>query len=80
MKCGVIDGVVVYGIREPILFSCNLDNSAGYKVFSEPKTVQYKKVNESVLNNITFYLRDDINKEVNFKVETLTFTLQLINI
>ena len=80
LKCDAIDGSVVNGIRQPILYSFVLDKPAGYKVFSEPETIHYKKINKSVLNTITFYLEDDNNKEVDFNQETLTFTLQMIKI
>ena len=43
LKCDVIDGSIVGGLRQPILFSFVLDNSSGYKVFSEPETIPYKK-------------------------------------
>ena len=78
--CDAIDGSVVNGIRQPTLYSFVLDKLAGYKVFCEPETIHYKKINESVLNTITFYLEDDKNEEVNFIEETLTFTLQMIKI
>ena len=80
LKCDAIDGSVVNGIRQPILYSFVLDKPFGYKVFCEPETIHYKKINKSVLNTITFYLEDDNNKEVNFNGETLTFTLQMIKI
>ena len=74
LKCDVIDGSVVNGLRQPILYSFILDKKPGYKVLSEPETIHYKKINKSVLNTITFSLEDDNNQEVNFKQETLTFT------
>ena len=80
LKCDCIDGSIQDGVRQPILFSFVLDKPSGYKVFSEPETIHYKKINKSVLNTITFYLQDDKNKEVNFNGETLTFTLQMIKI
>ena len=80
LKCDCIDGSVVNGIRQPILYNFVLDKLPGYKIFSEPETIHYKKINKSVLNTITFYLEDDNNKEVNFNQETLTFTLQMIKI
>ena len=80
LKCDCIDGSIQDGLRQPILFSFVLDKPAGYKVFSEPETIHYKKINKSVLNTITFYLEDDNNKEVDFNQETLTFTLQMIKI
>ena len=80
LKCDIIDGSVGNGNRRPILYSFVLDKPSGYKVFCEPETIHYKKINKSVLNTITFYLEDDKNEEVNFNQETLTFTLQMIKI
>ena len=80
LKCDVIDGSVVNGLRQPILYSFVLDKKPGYKVFSEPETIHYKKMNKSVLNTIKFYLEDDNNEEVDFNGETLTFTLQMMKI
>ena len=80
LKCDVIDGSVVNGLRQSILYSFVLDKKPGYKVFSEPETIHYKKINKSVLDTITIYLEDDNNKEVDFNGETLTFTLQMIKI
>ena len=80
LKCDCIDGSIQDGVRKPILFSFVLDKPAGYKVFCEPETIPYKKINKSVLNTITFYLEDENNAEVNFNEETLTFTLQMIKI
>ena len=80
LKCDCIDGSIQDGVRQPILFSFVLDKPAGYKVFCEPETIHYKKINKSVLNTITFYLEDNNNEEVNFNEETMTFTLQMIKI
>ena len=43
LKCDVIDGSVVSGIRQPILYNFVLDEKPGYKLFSEPETIHYKK-------------------------------------
>ena len=80
MKCDCIDGSIRNGVRQSILFSFVLDNPSGYKVFYEPETIHYKKINKSVLSTITFYLEDDNNEEVNLNQETFTFTLQMIKI
>ena len=80
MKCDVIVGSVVNGWRQPILYSFVLDKLPGYKVFCQPETVHYKKINKSVLTTITFYLEDDNNEEVDFNGETLFFTIQTIKI
>ena len=80
LKCDCIDGSVVNGLRQPILYSFMLDKPSGYKVICEPETIHYKKINKSVLNTIMFYLEDDNNEKVNFNGETWTFTLQMIKI
>ena len=80
LKCDAIDGSIQDGVRQPILFSFALDKPSGYKIFCEPETIHYKKINKSVLNTISFSLQDDNNEEVDFNGETLTFTLQMIKI
>ena len=80
LKCNIIDGSIVDGFRQPILYSFVLEKKPGYKVFSEPETIHYKKINKSVLNTITFYLEDDGDKEVNFNGEILTFTILMVKI
>ena len=56
LKCDCIDGSVVNGLRQPILYSFVLDKKPGYKVFSEPETIHYKKLNKicSEYNNFLF--------------------------
>ena len=78
LKCDIINGSVVNGRREPKLFA--LDKPAGYKFFCEPETIHYKKINESVLNTITFYTENHNHEEVDFSQETLTFTLQVTKV
>ena len=80
LKCDAIDGSAVDGVRQPILDSFVLDKPSGYKVFCEPETTHYKKINKSFLNTIFFYLEEDNNEEVDFNGETLTLTLQMIKI
>ena len=64
LKCDVIDGSVVSGVRQPILYSFVLDKLTGYKVFCESETIPYKKINKSVLNTITFYLEMIITQKL----------------
>ena len=80
LKCDCIDGSIQDGVRQPTLFSFILDKPSGYKAFCEPETIHYKKINNSVLNTMTFYLEVDNNEEVDFNGETLSFTLQMIKI
>ena len=77
LKFVVSNGSILSGLRQQILFSFVLDKPAGYKKFCGPETILFKKIDESVLETITFYLEDDNNEENIFNQETLTFTLQL---
>ena len=43
LKCDVIDGSIMSGSTQPILFSFVLDRPSGYKVFCEPENIRYKK-------------------------------------
>ena len=80
MKCDCVDGSIVNGIRESILFSFSINTAPGYKLFKQPSTVLYKKVNKPTLDRIHFYLEDDDHNSVDFNGETITFTIQLIKI
>ena len=55
LKWDVIDDSVVKGIRELTLFSFILDRKPGFKVFCEPETIHYRKINISLFNTITFF-------------------------
>ena len=44
LKSDVIDGSLVCGKRQPILFSLVLDKPSEYKVFCETETLHYKKI------------------------------------
>ena len=80
LKCNVVDGSIVNGIREPILYSFALDQPPGHKIYKEPKVKLFKKINKSVLSHITFYFEDDDYKAVDFNGETISFTCQLTKI
>ena len=80
LKCDFIDGIIQDGVRQPILFSFVLDKPSGYKVFCEPETIHYKKINKFVLSTITIYLEDSNNAEVDFNQGRLTFTIQMMKI
>ena len=80
LKCNVIDGSIVNGVREPILYSFALDQPPGHKIYKEPKIKLFKKINKRVLSHITFHFEDDDYKPVDFNGETISFTCQLIKI
>ena len=79
MKFDVIDGSVLNGVRQSKLFSFVVDEKPGFKVFCEPGTIHFKKINNSVSKTVTFYLEDDNKEDVIFSGETLTSTLQMNN-
>ena len=80
LKCDCIQGSIVNGIREPFLYSFALSSPPGHKIYKEPRTKLFKKVNKSVLSHITLYFEDDDYKPVDFNGETISFTCQLIKI
>ena len=80
LKCDCIQGSIVNGIREPILYSFALSSPPGHKIYKEPRIKHFKKINKSVLSHITFYFEDDDHKPVDFNNETISFTCQLIKI
>ena len=80
LKCDCIQGSIVNGIREPILYSFALSSPPGHKIYKEPRVKLFKKMNKSVLSHITFYFEDDDHKAVDFNGETISFTCQLIEI
>ena len=80
LKCDCIQGSIVNGVREPILFSFALSSPPGHKIYKEPRVKLFKKINKSVLSHITFYFEDADYKLVDFHNETISFTCQLIKI
>ena len=80
LKCDCINGSIVNGVREPSLYSFALSSPPGHKIYKEPRIKLFKKVNKSVLSQITFYFEDDDYRPVDFHNETISFTCQLIEI
>ena len=80
LKCDCIQGSIVNGTREPILYSFALSSPPGHRIYREPRIKLFKKVNKSVLSHITIYFEDDDHKPVDFNNETISFTCQLIKI
>ena len=77
LKCDFINGSIVNGIREPILYSFALSSPRGHKIYNQPKVKIFGKVSKSVLIHITFYLEDRDHKSVEFNGETISSTCQL---
>ena len=80
LKCNVVDGSIVNGVREPILYSFARDQPPGHKIYKEPKVKLSQKIKKIVLSHITFYVEDDDYKAVDFNNEIVSFTCQLIKI
>ena len=80
LKADCIQGSIINGIREPILYSFALSSPPGYRIYKEPRVKLFKKVNKSVLSHITFYIEDDDHKPVDIHKEIISFTCQLIKI
>ena len=80
LKYDCIQGSIVNGVREPILYSFALSSPQGYKMHKEPGVKLFKKINNSVVSDITFYFEDDDYKSVDFNGETISFACQLIKI
>ena len=80
IKADRVNGTIVNGIREPILYSFALDMPAGHKIYKEPKLKRLRKKNKSVLSHIKFYLEDDDHKPIIFNGGTISFTCQLFKI
>ena len=78
LKCDCIQGSIVNGKREPILFSFDLALPPGHKINKAPRVKLFKKIDKSVLSHITFYFEDDDYNPVDFHNETISFTCQLI--
>ena len=78
LKCDYLRGSIVNAIKEPILYLFALSSPPGHKKYKEPRIKLFKKINKSVLSQITFYFQDDDHKPVDFNEETISFTCQLI--
>ena len=78
LKCNCINGSIVNGVREPILFSFGLTSPPGHKINKELRIKFFENINNFVVSHIIFYLGDNDHKAVKINGETITFTCQLI--
>ena len=46
LKCDCIQGSIVNGIRQPILYSFALSSPPGHKIYKEPRVKLFKKINK----------------------------------
>ena len=80
LKCDCVDGSIVNGLLEQILFSYILSAPPGYKILKEHNIILYKKINKTRLDSIQFFLEDNNHNPVVLNSETLPFTIQIIKI
>ena len=80
LKCGLIIGSLVYGVRESILYSFGLDKPPAHKIHKNRRIKVLKRIILSVLFHNTIYLVDGDHKLVGFNGETLSLTCQLVRI
>ena len=55
LKCNVVDGSIVNGVREPILHSFALDQPPGHKIYKEPKVKLFKKTKINLFYLTSFF-------------------------
>ena len=75
LKCDCVNGSIVNGIRDPVLFSFALSSAPGHKIFKEPRIKLFTKINKSILSHITFHLEDDNYEPVDFNRETISLVV-----
>ena len=80
MKADSINGSIVDGIREPVLYKIALDEPPGHKIYKKPRINLKKKIKISVFSHITIFLKHDDHKTVIFSGETISFRCQLVKI
>ena len=78
LKCDCINGSIVNGCREPILYSFAHGKPPGHKVYKKLTMKLFQKITKSFLSHITFYLEVDDRKAVDFNGETIAYTCQLV--
>ena len=80
LKCDCVNGSIVNGVREHILFSFGLGNPLGHKIHRKPRIQLFKEVNKCILSHIAFYLEDDDHIPLGFNGEAGSLTCHLIKI
>ena len=80
VKCNCVQGSIVNGVREHILYSFPLDQPPGCKINKELRYKLSKKINKPSLSHMLFYLEVDDYKPLDFNGKTIIFTCQRIKI
>ena len=69
-----MNGRVVKGSRGPILYSVGLDKPPGHKIYKDPITKLFRKLNKSVFISYHNYLQDNDYIPVDFNGKTISST------
>ena len=69
LKCDCVEGSIVNGTREPILYSFPLSSPPGHKIYKEPRVKLFKKINKAVLSHISFYFEEMITNLLIFTMK-----------
>ena len=56
LKGDCIDGSILNGVGQPILFSFALSSPPGHKIYKTPRILLFKKVNKSVLSHKNLFI------------------------
>ena len=73
-KCDCIEGGLVNGVRETVLFSFALDKPPSHKIYSKPRVRLLKEIKKPVLSHKTFYSEDDDHIPIDFDGEMILST------
>ena len=66
LRCDVLSGSIVNGIREVILYNFAFFKPPGHKINQQPRGKLFQKINKPDLSDVTIYLEDDDHKAVDF--------------
>ena len=69
-----MDGSLVNGKCESILFPFSLAARPNFKLFNEPASMLFREVNKDKIGGMTFYSEDDDGNEVNLITENSMLT------
>ena len=67
LKCECVNGSIINGVRQAILYNFALSLPTGHKVYKEPRIKLFEKINKPVLSHIVFYLEVGDHKPYLFK-------------
>ena len=78
IKCVCVDGSIVIGRRESLVYHIGLGSPPSFKIFEERTSILSRKVNNDKIGDIVWFSEVDDKNIVHFNGEILTFTVMLI--